>query len=109
VYTNKKNLKNQDGKLSVLLHLDMEVLGTTDIYIQMNGNSVNAKFSLKDEEAIELVADNLDSLIKKLEEKGYRANAQVGTIEKEQDFVEDFLEKDKVVTSLKRYAFDVKA
>ncbi|OYP40489.1 hypothetical protein CG709_05145, partial [Lachnotalea glycerini] len=37
VYTNKKNLEKQDGNLSVLLHLDMEVLGTTDIYINMSG------------------------------------------------------------------------
>lgn len=108
VYTNKKNLKNHDGNLSVLLHLDMEVLGTTDIYIQMSGNSVSAKFSLESNEAITLVSDNLDSLIKKLEEKGYKASAKVGPIEKEQEFVDDFLEKDKVVTSLKRYAFDVR-
>lgn len=108
VYTNKKNLNNKDGNLSVLLHLDMEVLGTTDIYIQMNQNNVSAKFSLGNKEAIELVEDNLGSLIKRLEEKGYHTSAMVGSLEKEQDFVEDFLEKDKVVTSLKRYAFDVR-
>jgi hypothetical protein len=108
VYTKKKNLKNNDGNLSVLLHLDMEVLGTTDVYIKMSGNQVSAKFSLENNEAIELVEDNLESLIKRLENKGYRTNAQVGSLEKEQDFVEDFLEQDKVVTSLKRYAFDVR-
>lgn len=109
VYTNKKNLKNHDGKLSVLLHLDMEVLGTTDIYIKMSGNSVSAKFSLENKEAIEIVEGNLESFLKRLEDKGYKASAQVGALEKEQDFVEDFLEKDKVVTSLKRYTFDIRA
>jgi flagellar hook-length control protein FliK len=87
----------------------MEVLGTTDIYIKMSGNNVSAKFSLENNEAIELVVDNLESLISKLKDKGYNASAQVSSIEKTQDFVEDFLEKDKVVTSLKRYEFDVKA
>jgi hypothetical protein len=109
VYTNKKNLKNHDGNLSVLLHLDMEVLGTTDIYIKMSGNSVSAKFSLENKEAIEIVEGNLESFLKRLEDKGYKASAQVGALEKEQDFVEDFLEKDKVVTSLKRYTFDIRA
>lgn len=109
VYTNKKNLEKQDGNLSVLLHLDMEVLGTTDIYINMSGKNVSAKFSLKNNQSIEIIENNLDSLIKRLEEKGYHASAQVGKLEKEQEFVEDFLEKDQVVTSLKRYAFDVRA
>ncbi|MFA9378971.1 MAG: flagellar hook-length control protein FliK [Lachnotalea sp.] len=108
VYTNKKNLKKHDGNLSVLLHLDMEVLGTTDIYIKMSENSVSANFSLEDNNSIELVENNLENLIMRLKEKGYNASAQVGPLEKEQDFVEDFLEKDTVVTSLKRYAFDVR-
>lgn len=108
VYTNKKNLRENNGNLSVLLHLDMEVLGTTDIYINMNGNQVSAKFNLQDNKAMELVANNLEQLVNQLKEKGYQMSASVGRIEKEQDFVEDFLEKDRVSTSLKRYAFDVR-
>lgn len=108
VYTNKENLKNKDGNVSVLLHLDMEVLGTTDIYINMSGNQLSAKFSFQDNSAIELVEDNLEILVNRLKDKGYHMSASVTPIEKEQDFVEDFLEQDKVTTSLKRYAFDVR-
>lgn len=108
VYTNKKSLRENNGNLSVLLHLDMEVLGMTDIYINMKGNQVSAKFNLQDKKAMELVANNLEQLVDQLKEKGYQMSASVGKIEKEQDFVEDFLEKDKVSTSLKRYAFDVR-
>lgn len=108
VYTNKKSLRENDGNLSVLLHLDMEVLGTTDIYINMKGNQISAKFNLQNKKAMELVANNLEQLVDQLKEKGYQMSASVGKIEKEQDFVEDFLEKDKVSTSLKRYAFDVR-
>ncbi|WP_099467662.1 flagellar hook-length control protein FliK [Konateibacter massiliensis] len=108
VYTNKKSLKEHDGNLSVLLHLDMEVLGMTDIYLTMSGNQVNAKFSLKNKESIELVDNNLESLIEQLREKGYQATATAEAMEKEPDFVDDFLEKDKTITSLKRYAFDVR-
>lgn len=108
VYTNKKNLKNFDGNLSVLLHLDMEVLGTTDIYIKMSGNQVNATFSFDDNESIEIVENHLEELLEKLQKKGYLANAQVEKREKQHSFVEDFLEKDKAVTSLQRYAFDVR-
>jgi len=109
VYTNKKNLRDKDGNLSVMLHLDMEILGTTDIYIQMNGNSVSANFSLDKNDSIQIVEDNMESFINRLEEMGYKASAKVGPLEKKQDFVEDFLEKDKIVTSLKRFAFDVRA
>ncbi|MBA4689111.1 MAG: flagellar hook-length control protein FliK [Candidatus Galacturonibacter soehngenii] len=108
VYTNKKSLRENNGNLSVLLHLDMEVLGMTDIYINMKGNQVSAKFNLQDNKAMELVANNLAQLVDQLKEKGYQMSASVGKIEKEPDFVEDFLEKDKVSTSLKRYAFDVR-
>lgn len=108
VYTNKKSLRENDGNLSVLLHLDMEELGMTDIYIDMKKNQVSAKFHLQDTKAMDLVANNLEQLVEKLREKGYYMSASVGKIEKEQKFMEDFLEKDKVTTSLKRYAFDVR-
>lgn len=108
VYTNKKNLKDKDSELSVLLHLDMEVLGTTDIYIKMTGNDVSAKFSLQDKKTVELIENNFGQLIDRLKEKGYHTTALAEIMGKEQDFVEDFLEKDRAVTSLKRYAFDVR-
>ncbi len=109
VYTNKKNLKNYDGNLSVMLHLDMEVLGMTDVYLEMSpGKQVTAKFSMKNKESISIVEENMEKLIAALEEKGYKIKANVTKQEKEPDFVEDFLEKDKVMTSMKRFSFDVR-
>lgn len=108
VYTNKKNLKEKEGDLSVLLHLDMEMLGSTDVYINLSKNQVSTKFSMQDKQAMELIAKHMDSLVKRLEEKGYQVSTKVEAKDKEQDFVEDFLDKDKVSTSLKRYAFDVR-
>lgn len=35
VYTNKKNLAKKEGKVTALLHLDMEHLGPMDIYVSM--------------------------------------------------------------------------
>lgn len=109
VYTNKKNMREQKGELSVLLHLDMEVLGTTEVFITLKGNKVNAKFTLDNSRSIEIVENNMELLIKRLKESGYDALATVDKLKKETDFVEDFLEKDKPVTSLKRYMFDVRA
>lgn len=109
VYTNKKNLKNYDGNLSVMLHLDMEVLGITDVYIEMMpNNNIKAKFSLENSQSIEIVQDNIDKLIANLAEKGYKASATVEKMKKDMDFVEDFIEKDKVMTSMKRFSFDVR-
>lgn len=109
VYTNKKNMRERKDELSVLLHLDMEVLGTTEVFITLKGNKVNAKFTLDNSRSIEIVENNMELLIQRLKKSGYDALATVDKLEKETDFVEDFLEKDKPVTSLKRYMFDVRA
>lgn len=109
VYTNKKNMRERKDELSVLLHLDMEVLGTTEVFITLKGNKVNAKFTLDNSRSIEIVENNIELLIQRLKKSGYDALATVDKLEKETDFVEDFLEKDKPVTSLKRYMFDVRA
>lgn len=109
VYTNKKNMRERKDELSVLLHLDMEVLGTTEVFITLKGNKVNAKFTLDNSRSIEIVENNMELLIERLKKSGYDALATVDKLKKETDFVEDFLEKDKPVTSLKRYMFDVRA
>lgn len=109
VYTNKKNMRERKDELSVLLHLDMEVLGTTEVFITLKGNKVNAKFTLDNSRSIEIVENNMELLIQRLKKSGYDALATVDKLKKETDFVEDFLEKDKPVTSLKRYMFDVRA
>ena len=109
VYTNKKSLMEREGELTALLHLDMEHLGATDIYIKMLGNAVETRFYLEDSNSFDIILKNLDSLQEKLEEKGYHCRIEVENREKQQNFVEEFLEKEKPVGRFQRYSFDVKA
>ncbi len=109
VYTNKKSLHEKDGELTALLHLDMEHLGATDIYIKMQGRAVETTFYLEDKHSYQLIENHIDTLQEKLEVKGYQCRIEVENREKQQDFVEDFLEKEKTVGKFLKYSFDVKA
>lgn len=109
VYTNKKSLLEKDGELTALLHLDMEHLGATDIYIKMLGTSVETTFYLENNDSCDVILSHMDALQEKLEKKGYQCKIDVENREKQQDFVEEFLEREKPIGKFRRYSFDVKA
>lgn len=72
VYTKKKNLNNNDGNYSALLHLDMEHLGPMDVYITMrNHTKVNTNFYLESEELLDFIESHIDELTTRLSQKGY--------------------------------------
>lgn len=109
VYTNKKNLRQKEGALTALLHLDMDHLGATDIFVKLLGISVQTEFYFQDEISCRLISQCSDELIKRLEEKGYSCEVKVENRRKKQDFVQDFLERENPPGKLQRYSFDVKA
>ncbi len=109
VYTNKKNLRDKEGELSALLHLDMEHLGSTDIYVKLKGTAVQADFYFAEEAAYRLVAGATDRLVERLAARGYQCDVKVENRKQQQDFVQDFLEHEKPSGKLHRYSFDVKA
>lgn len=109
VYTNKKNLAKKDGNVSALLHLDLEQLGTLDIYVAMQNQNVNTKFYLQKEEYMDLLADNLPILFDKLEKRGYAMTAEVLLSEKKVNVIEEIAEQNKNTNRLAKYSFDVRA
>ncbi len=109
VYTNKKSLRDKGGELSALLHLDLDHLGSTDIFVKMKGKAVQTEFYLENESSYRLVSSFTGQLVEKLQKKGYQCEVKVENRPKQQDFVEDFLEHDKPAGKLHRYSFDVKA
>lgn len=109
VFTNKKKLQEREGSLSALLHLDMEVLGSVDIYVEMNQQDVSLKFSLAGEEEVHLFAMHMAELTSRLEDRGYRIKTQVERSQKSVDFVEDFLGEEHTGLTMQRYSFDVRA
>lgn len=108
VYTKKKDLSDRTREVSILLHLDMDFLGPTDIHLTLLQQTVAAKFYLTEETAQALVAKELPLLTASLQEKGYTLTAQVMQREKEPDIVNDFMEGGEAV-SMKRFRFDIRA
>lgn len=109
VYTNKKELKKNKNNVSALLHLDMDYLGSIDIHVNLNYNQISTKFYLETEDSIQLVSENIDELGKVLEKKGFLFHSEIIKKEREIDIVEDFMEKDSQMASVKRYSFDIRA
>lgn len=115
VYTNKRSLKNNDGNISALLHLDMDNLGPMDIYVSLvNKTKLSTHFYLKDEETIDFIEKHIDYLNKRLSDKGYDLNMNVSVKNKpkeDMDITEEFFKDDpKSQGSVAvKVSFDVRA
>ncbi|MDE6662921.1 MAG: flagellar hook-length control protein FliK [Lachnospiraceae bacterium] len=115
VYTNKKSLAKKDGNVSALLHLDMENLGPLDVYVTMNTsqNKVSTNFTLKDDAALDLIANNIHILNERLEKRGYsmKANFKVKGEEEpeETNIMEEIIKQSKNISVLSRTSFDMRA
>lgn len=111
VYTNKKNLAKKDGNVSALLHLEMEHLGTVDVYVAMQQAKVNTKFYLQDEKMLDFIYDNIHILTERLEKRGYQANCEVTLKEsdKKTPVIDEILQENKNSMMIGKYSFDVRA
>lgn len=115
VYTNKKSLAKNDGNVSALLHLDMENLGPLDVYVTMNKsqNKVNTNFTLKDEAAMDLIAENIHILDERLAKRGYKMKADFklknDETEEDTNIMEEILKQNKNISVLSRTSFDMRA
>lgn len=108
VFTNKRALKDNPNRLSVLLHLDMNHLGSLNVHIQMNQNHIQANFSLEDKEGYEIIQKNIPLLEKVLQEKGYIFHSKVERDYAKPDFVKDFIEESSSDITTQRYTFDIR-
>lgn len=109
VYTNKKSLSKKDGSVSALLHLDMEHLGSVDVHVTLNNQKVSTKFYLKDDSALDLIAQNISILNKRLEDRGYSMNAEFINKEENTTVMDEILKQGKNVSVLAGYSFDARA
>ena len=115
VYTNKRSLKNNDGNISALLHLDMDNLGPMDIYVSLvNKTKLNTHFYLQDDETIDFIEKHIDYLNKRLSDKGYDFSMNVSVKNKPKeatDITEEFFKDDpKTQGSVAvKVSFDVRA
>ena len=74
VYTNRRGLAGRDGKVSALLHLDMEHLGPVDVYVAMQNNNVNTRFYVADDAMLDFLEAHMDLLTDRLQKRGYNCS-----------------------------------
>ena len=108
VMTNKKRLKENDGTFTALLHLDMELLGSMDVYITMEQKNVNTKFYLQNEGIAEFLSTHSEAVIQRLEEKGFHVTAGFEKRKEEKNVVDGFMEMEPVDGMVSKYSFDIR-
>lgn len=109
VYTNKRSLAQKDGKVSALLHLDMEHLGPVDIYVAMENQKVNTHFYLQDDRILSFIEENIHILNQRLEKRGYSMNCEMSVKEGSKKIIDEMLRTEKGVAKISQYSFDVRA
>ena len=109
VYINKKNLARKDGTVSALLHLDMEHLGSLDIYVAMTQEKVSTQFYLEREELLDFMEQHISLLNERLNRKGYSVKSEVLLREKPVHVIEEIVRQEGNASVLSQYAFDVRA
>ena len=109
VMTRKEALKKNPNHLKVLLHLDMEHLGTLDIQLAKENTAVSAKFFVEEKSVMRLLERNINLLSDALNEQGYAFSSELSLKEKQMDIVKDFISADAPVGDVKRYNFDLRA
>ena len=110
VYKNKKSLSREDGTVSALLHLDMDNLGPVDVHLTLNSeNNVKTKFYLKDDAALDLIAEHIDVLNERLNKRGYNMAAEFINKSDEKSVIETILDDHKNISLLSQNGFDARA
>ncbi len=112
VYARKKGRgsASPDGKLTALLHLNMDHLGAMDIFLTLSeGQKLNTRFIMEKEEMIDFIASHIDELNARLEKKGYN----VGTVvckkdEPDKTAIENIIGKSENIM-LSTQSFDARA
>lgn len=109
VMTRKEALKKDPRDLKVLLHLDMDHLGTLDIQIARENTAVSLKFFVSTEETLHLLNRNMELLNDAINQQGYACTSELSMKEKDVDIVNDFIAQETPVGDMKRYNFDLRA
>ncbi len=110
IYADKRKLAEKRDGISVMLHLDMDHLGQTDIKVTLTGTNVNARFYLNDQQSVDIVAENMTQLAKQLADRGFSLTNEVIKRQPQESInkVVDEIIDENAERSIKRYTFDAR-
>ena len=110
VFANRKNLSKQNGKVTALLHLDMEYLGKMDVYVALENQKVSTNFYLEKEEYLDFLESHMDMLTDRLNKRGYTCDIKTILRNSESEPMIKTIEKQQgQPMMLSMQAFDVRA
>ena len=111
VYTNKKSLADNNGKVSAFLHLDMDNLGPVDVYVAMEHENVSTNFYLSNDEMIDFISENIHILNDRLADLGYDMSCKVSMKEKNKpsNVMEEIIADNRDGFLIGSKSFDVRA
>ena len=103
----KRNRENQEA-FTALLHLDMEKMGSIDIYITMEQKKVAARFYLEKMSTAMFLEEHHQPLVEKLKEKGFQVTAEFEKKPEDKNMVQEFTEGQVKDTFSNKYSFDIR-
>lgn len=112
VYSQKERLRQNPEKASVLLHLDLEHLGTIDVRIERNRSDISTQFSLNDKESVNLFRVNEHVLKDALNQLGFSCLMNIQEKDQPSPTVDSFINtkvNTHATTEMKRFSFDIRA
>lgn len=110
VYADKRKLAQKKDGISVMLHLDMDNLGKTDVHVTLTGTNVNARFYLDDQTSVDIVSEHISQLAKQLADRGFSLTNEVVKRQPQESInkVVDEIIDENAERSIKRYTFDAR-
>ncbi|HCJ07508.1 MAG TPA: hypothetical protein DHV96_03825 [Lachnospiraceae bacterium] len=110
VYADKRKLQQKKNGISVMLHLDMDHLGATDVKVTLTGSNVHARFYLNDQDSVDIVTENMNQLAKQLADRGFSLTNEVVKRQPQESInkVVDEIIDENAERSIKRYTFDAR-
>lgn len=110
VYSNKKSLAEKEGNVSALLHLDMEYLGPLDVHVALQDyTKVTTRFFLKDESSLDLIAEHIDMLNERLNNRGYSMSAEFINKDEHKTLIDNMTESSGAVPVYSQTTLDIRA
>lgn len=109
VFKNKHSLSSSDSEITAFLHLNMENLGPTDVFVSLKNANVTTNFTLRDEETLNFIEKNIHFLDRRLTEKGYGFKFEAKTEKQMKSPIETMLSNklNKIVVA--KTSFDARA
>ena len=108
----KKDGKGTGGgasseNLNILLKLELNNLGSLDIYMNMTGKNIRSKFFTPKDETLNILREYLPELNSSITKLGFTFRSSVSKTDKGFDFVEDFLNRELPRTEFRRHALHI--